>query len=124
MCRYSLDGGNGTEEIDHLQSVLLRRVEEVESILDLLNTDGIFVGVVLEDELLEVQESTLVVDLLSDLDECSPGVLGGETGALGALGSLDDVLDLEDLLQDGRREDLHRESHPSEPPLLVSEFRD
>lgn len=115
----SLDGGNGTEEIDHLQSMLLRRVEEIESVLDLLDTDGILVGIVLENELLKVQESTLVVDLLSDLDECSPGVLGGETSALGALSSLNDVLDLEDLLQDGRREDLHGKSEHQRPTLLV-----
>lgn len=86
--------------------MLLGGVEEVESIFDLGDRDGILVGVVLEDELLEVQESTLVVDLLANLDEGAPGVLGGETSALRALGSLNDVLDLEDLLKDSGREDL------------------
>jgi hypothetical protein len=86
--------------------VLLGRVEEVESILDLGYRNGILVGVVLEDELLKVQESTLVVHLLANLDEGAPGVLGGETCALGALRSLNHVLDLKDLLEDGGREDL------------------
>lgn len=98
-----------SEELDHLEGVLLGGVEEVESVLDLSDRDGILVGVVLEDELLEVQESTLVVDLLANLNEGAPGVLGGETSALGALRSLDHVLDLEDLLKDGGREDLKQE---------------
>lgn len=86
--------------------MLLGRVEEVESVLDLLHADRILVGVVLEDELLEVEERPLVVDLLANLHERAPGVLGGETSALGALSSLDDVLDFEDLLEDGGGEDL------------------
>lgn len=100
------NGGDGAEEVAHLDRVLLRGVEKVETVLDLLDTDRVLVGVVLQDELLEVEEGALVVDLLADLDERSPSVLRGETGALGALRALDDVLDLEDLLQNGGREDL------------------
>jgi hypothetical protein len=59
-----------------------------------------------KDQLLEEEEGPLVVDLLTDLDGRLPHVLGGESGAVGALTVGDDVLDLEDLLKDGIREDL------------------
>lgn len=86
--------------------MLFGGVKEIESVLDFLYADRVLVGVVLKDELLEVQERSLVVDLLSDLNQRTPGVLGGETSALGTLGALDDVLDLENLLEDCGGEDL------------------
>lgn len=88
--------------------MLLGRIKEVKSVLDFLDTDRVLVGVVLEDELLEIQERPLVVDLLADLDERTPRVLGGETSALGTLSSLNEVLDFEDLLEDGGGEHLRR----------------
>lgn len=102
------DGHDRVEELDHLEGVLLGRVEKVETVLDLGDLKRVLVDAVLEDELLEVQERALVVDLLPDLDERAPGVLCGESRALGALGADNDILDLEDLLQDCRREDLRR----------------
>ena len=105
-CENVLDGSDSTEEFDHLQRVLLRRVEEIESVLDFLHRNRILVGVVLKDELLEVQESTLVVDLLSHLDERSPGVLGGQSSTFWTLRSGDGVFDFEDLLQNRRGEHL------------------
>lgn len=100
------DGHDRVEELDHLERVLLAREEKVETVLDFGDLEGILVHAVLEDELLEVQERPLVVDFLSDLDEGTPGVLGGQPRALLALGALDDVFDLEDLLQNRSREDL------------------
>jgi hypothetical protein len=61
---------------------------------------------VLENELLEVEEGSLVVDLLSDLYDGAPGVFRCELCAVRALRVGDDELDLKDLLQDSRREDL------------------
>lgn len=86
--------------------MLLAREEKVETVLDFGDLERVLVHAVLEDELLEVQERPLVVDFLSDLDEGTPGVLGGQPRALLALSALDDVLDLEDLLQNRSREDL------------------
>lgn len=79
--------------------MLLRRIEEIETILDLLHADRILVRVVLQNELLEVEESALVIDLLAHLNQRFPGVLGCQSSAFRALRSLDHVLDLEDLLQ-------------------------
>lgn len=102
------DGHDRVEELDHFERVLLAREEKVETVLDFGDLESVLVHAVLEDELLEVQERPLVVDFLSDLDEGTPGVLGGQPRALLALGALDDVLDLEDLLQHCSREDLVR----------------
>ena len=77
--------------------MLLAREEKVETVLDFGDLERVLVHAVLEDELF---------DFLSDLDEGTPGVLGGQPRALLALGALDDVLDLEDLLQNRSREDL------------------
>lgn len=98
--------GNVGQEIRHLDRVLLRRKEKIESVLDFGYRNTVAIGVVLEDELFEVKESTLVVDLLSDLDHRSPGVLRCQSSTFGALSTLNDVFDLEDLLENCRSEDL------------------
>lgn len=105
-----LDRSDGREEVDHLEGMLLGTVEEVESVLDLGDRNGVLVRAVLEDELLQVEEGAFVVNLLPHLDHCSPGVFRRQPCALGALGTRNDVLDLEDLLENRRREDLARES--------------
>lgn len=119
---HGLDGSDRTEELDHLERVLLGRIEEVEAVLDLLHRDGVLVGVVLEDELLEVEERPLVVDLLSHLDKRAPRVLGRQTRALRALRTLDEVLDLKNLLQNRRREDLAGYQHRCEMHTLRTSF--
>ncbi len=50
-----------------------------------------------ENQLFEVEESSLVRDFLSDLDNSFPGVFGGEFCAVGALAVLDEIFDLEGL---------------------------
>ena len=83
-----------------------RAVEEVETIAHLLDGDGVLLGSVLEDKLLEEEEGPLVGDFLSDLDEGLPCVLRGELCAIWTLAVLDEVLDLEYLFENRRGEDL------------------
>lgn len=66
---------DGGQKIDHLGGMLSTRVEKVETVLDFFDGDGVLVGAVLEDELFEVEEGTLVIDFLPNLDEGAPGVL-------------------------------------------------
>ena len=53
-----------------------------------------------EDKLLKEQEGALMRDLLSDLNESSPGILGSESCTVWTLCVLDEELDLEDLFED------------------------
>jgi hypothetical protein len=81
-------------------------IEKVEPVARLLDGDGVLLDAVLEDELLEEEEGPLVRDLLSDLDDRFPRVLGGEAGTVRALGVLDQELDLEYLFEDGGSQNL------------------
>ena len=81
-------------------------VEKVQSILHLLHRDRVLLRSVLEDELLEEEERPLVRNLLPDLHESLPSVLRGQLRAVGALAVLNEELDLKDLLQDRRGQDL------------------
>ena len=63
---------------------------------------SVLVSIVLQDELLEVQESPLVRHLLPDLYLRFPGILGCQSRTVWTLTILDDVLDLKHLLQDRR----------------------
>ena len=96
-------GDHACEELDHLLCVTARTIEEVETIFDLLDRDRLLLRAVLEDELLEEEERTLVRDLLPDLHERLPGVLRRELRTVRALAILHEVLDLEHLLKDCRR---------------------
>jgi hypothetical protein len=49
--------------------------EEVNAIVDLLDVDCVLVCTMLQDQLFEEEESTLVWDLLPDLDDRSPGIV-------------------------------------------------
>ena len=97
---------NSRQELDHLLRVAPRAVEEVQPILHLFHRDRVLLRAVLEDELLEEQERPLVRNLLPDLHESLPGVLRGQLRAVGALAVLNKELDLKDLLQDRRGQDL------------------
>lgn len=90
----------------HLDSMTSLRIEEVQSVLDLLDADRILVGTVLQDELLQIQERPLVRHFLTDLNDRLPSILGCELGAVRALAVQNDILNLEDLLQDRGSEDL------------------
>ncbi len=99
-------GDNACQKLHHLLRMAARAVEEVKPIPNLLDRDGILLRAVLEDELLEEKERPLMGDLLPDLYQRFPCILGGELRAIWALAVLDEVLDLENLLEDGRSKDL------------------
>lgn len=101
-----LDGSDGAEEIDKLLSRVASGEEKVDAFVDLLDVDGVSVCLMLENELLEVEESSLVGDLLAHLDDGAPGVVGEGFGAIRALLVGLDKLDLECLLEDGTLESL------------------
>lgn len=73
-------------------------VEEVQAIAGFLDRNRVLLGVVFEDQLFEIEESTLVRNFLSNLDDSFPCIFGGEFGAIGALSVLDKIFDLEGLL--------------------------
>ncbi len=81
-------------------------VEKIETVLGFVDRDCVLVCVVLEDELFEVEESTLVLHLLTNLNHSTPCVLCRKTRAVWALTILNDKLDLEDLLENRRCEHL------------------
>jgi hypothetical protein len=86
--------------------MLSTRIEKVETVFTFADGHGISIRSMLQDELFEVEESALVVDLLSYLDDSSPCIFRCETGAVWTLSILDDELDLKHLLQYGRSKDL------------------
>jgi hypothetical protein len=104
--RLDADGDDRGEELGHLDRVAALAIEKVEPVARLLDGDGVLLDAVLEDELLEEEEGPLVRDLLSDLDDRFPRVLGGEAGTVQALGVLDQELDLEYLFEDGGSQNL------------------
>jgi hypothetical protein len=62
------------QKVDKSFSMISLCEEEIDSIVDLLDIDSILVRSVLQDQLLEEEESTLMRDLLSDLDRGSPSI--------------------------------------------------
>lgn len=64
-----------SKEIAHLVSMLSAGIEEIETILLLANVESILVCSMFENELLKIEESSFMVDFLSDLNDCSPCVL-------------------------------------------------
>jgi len=75
--------------------------EEVQAIRSLLHGAGVLVGLVLQDDLLEVEEGLLVVHLLPDLDHGLPRVLGLHAAAVVTHLVCHDVLHHKGLLEDG-----------------------
>ena len=100
----ALHGHDTAEEIDKLLGVVSSREEEIDTIVNFLDVDCITVGTVLEDKLLEVEESTLVGDLLANLDDGAPCVVRETLLTIGALLVGLDELDFEGLLQNGALE--------------------
>jgi len=81
-------------------------IVEVQPVFYLLDRDGIFMGIVLEDQLFQKQERSLVRNLLPYLKHSLPCVLCRKFGAVGALSVLNEILHLEHLFNDGVCEDL------------------
>lgn len=98
---FCLEGNDSREEFTHADGMGSLGVVKVQAILGLLDVDGVLVSTVLEDELLKVEEGTLMRDLLPDLDHGLPSVGGHDLGAIFALHCADDVLNLKLLLKDG-----------------------
>lgn len=116
-----MDWDDVLEKIDKALGVIPLGKVEVYAVVHLLNVDGVLVGAMLEDELLEVEESALVRDLLADLDDGAPGVVRVRLCAVGALVVVLDVLDLERLLHDGALGDLllHRDLDLDAPGMRL-----
>ena len=82
-----------------------------------------------ENQLLEVQESPFMMDLLPDLYQSLPGVLCCKLSAIWTLPMLYKVLDLKRLLENGVREDLSICSYRGEeenevaPDLFLNRHR-
>lgn len=95
-----LDGDHRVEEINKLFALVLGTEEEINTILGLLDIQGVPVGIVLEDELLQEEERALVKDLLADLDTSLPVRRGERLLTLPALLGVDDEDDLETLLEE------------------------
>jgi hypothetical protein len=94
-------GHDTAEEIDEFLGVVSRREEEIDTVVNFLDVDCVTVSTVLENKLLEVEESTLVGDLLADLDDGAPCVVCETLLTIGALLVGLDELDFESLLQNG-----------------------
>ncbi|KAI6759461.1 hypothetical protein HG530_010141 [Fusarium avenaceum] len=97
--RLDLDGDHGVEKVDKLLGLVPLGEEKVDTILGLPDVEGVLVCAVLHDELLEEQESSLVEDLLADLNSSSPDVGSVRLGTLRALLVRHHVYDLETLLE-------------------------
>ena len=70
------NGNDGAEEVDKLLRVIPLSVEEIQSILDLLDVERISMSGVFEDQLFEVEEGSFVRDFLSNLNDRPPGICG------------------------------------------------
>ena len=89
------------DEVDDAVRMRLLLVLEVQSFVHLLDSDGLFVGLVTQDQLLQEQEGSLVVHALSDLHLCLPGMRCVGDLAIITLQILHHKLNLECLLEKG-----------------------
>lgn len=101
-----LHGHDRTQELEHLDGMRALTIVEINTVLDLTNVGGIFVCVMLEDQLLQVQEGTLMLHFLTHLYNRLPGVLGSHTRTLVTLLVGHHILNFEYLLQDRIGKDL------------------
>lgn len=100
------DRSHTLQEFNHPLGLISLSVIEVQTILRLFDINRIFVCSILQDELLEVQESTLMGHLLAKLDGRTPGVVGETLLTIGALLCSNNVLHLKALLNDSTLESL------------------
>lgn len=73
-------------------------IEEVETVLHLLQGNCILLRPVLQDKLLEVQERTFMWNFLPDLNKGLPSVLRSQSRTIGTLSVLNQVFDFKYLL--------------------------
>ena len=104
--RLHTNRNNGGEEFNHTKSVLFASIKEIQTVSKFLDVDGVCMGTMLEDELFEKKKSSLVGDLLANLNDGFPGVLSSDTSAVLAMLIGDDVFDNKDLLENGSSKDL------------------
>jgi hypothetical protein len=97
----ALHGHDTAKEIDKLLCVISRREEEINTVVNFLDVDCVTMSAVLENQLLEVEESTLVGDLLANLDDGAPCVVCETLLTISALLVGLDELDFKGLLEDG-----------------------
>jgi len=71
---FALDGSDRVEKVEHLLGVSALEVEKVETVFDFTDVDGVFVSIVFENELFEVEEGSFVGDFLADLNTGAPSV--------------------------------------------------
>jgi hypothetical protein len=70
------DGCNTAQKLNHFESMPSRTIEKIETIFHFLDRDGVFLCVMLDNELLKVEESPFVSNFLSNLYKRLPSVLG------------------------------------------------
>lgn len=68
-------GSNTAQEIDHLLGLVAVGIVKVESIFRFFDIESILVGAGFQNELLKVQESTLMRHLLPNLNTCTEGMV-------------------------------------------------
>mmetsp|Transcript_1013 Transcript_1013/g.2515 ORF Transcript_1013/g.2515 Transcript_1013/m.2515 type:complete len:539 (+) Transcript_1013:278-1894(+) len=122
------NGDDRLQKVDKLGPVRAVGHVEVDALVDVLDLEALFVRAVPDNELLEVEEGTLVRHMLPDLNAGRPRVgVGVGAVAVQAHERLHDVLHLERLLQDGAVQDLllHRQLglQPSRVRLRPDERR-
>jgi hypothetical protein len=100
------NGHDCIQKVHKTRTVTTASKEEINAILHGLHTDDLLVGVVLEDELLEVQEGTLMSNLLTDLSHSIPSIFGFNLATIRALLSSNDNFKDVRLLEDGGCKDL------------------
>jgi hypothetical protein len=105
------DWDDAIEKFDHLDCMAPLAIEKVETIANLSYGDGVFLGVVLEDQLFKVEKGTFVRYFLSDLDHGFPSILSSQLGAAGALAVLNQEFDLEGLFENCVGQCLKRYAH-------------
>ena len=106
-----VDRDDSLQEIAEADRMVPLSEEEVDSVVHFFDVDGVLVGAVLKDQLLEIQERPLMRHLLAHLHAGPPCVVCVTLRAVRALVVVLLELDLECLLHDGALVDLrlHRD---------------
>ena len=82
---FVFDRHHVLKKFDQLATVLWSTVKEIEAVLRWTNSKCVLEHVVFENNLLQVEERSLVLYFLSDLNDAFPEVLGLHSLAIGTL---------------------------------------